>query len=197
MPTGQGKADFLKTHPEITAWIQLGPMANMPEAYRDVVRDIMYRYHEWTAGSDGMGDTIAGYYRAPGYARQKYLDDHPELAAYWAASRSVEDQQIGTLVDQYYASPDPSIKAGMLAAHPELKQYFLDARTRRYEKFLNQVAQFMGQNPELFQDYLNKQQQVMEDLLNKFAQPNLANEVHWLKQGKVSKKSAEGGRVRR
>jgi len=197
MPSGQEKANFLTSHPEIKAWIQQGPMANMPEAYRDVVRDIMYRYHEWTAdGSDGLGETIAGYYRTPSYARQQYLLDHPELPAYWAASRSPQDEAMGNLVDTYYANPDPGARAAMLAAHPELKQYFLDARTRRYERFLNQVAQFMGSNPELFQQYLDRQTVVMEALLSKFAEPNLAGETHWMAPKKASTKSTEGGRKR-
>ena len=196
MPTGQAKADYILQHPEIKAWLQLGPMANMPEMYRDVVRDIMYRYHEWTASSDGMGDVLSGYYRTPTYARTQYLAQHPELAAYWQATRSPQDEAMGQLVDSYYATPDPGAKAAMLAAHPELKQYFMDSRTRRYERFLNQVAQYMGGNPDLFQHYLDDQNRIMGDLLNKFAVPNLAREEHWMKPTKASTKSAEGGRAR-
>jgi hypothetical protein len=196
MPTGQGKADYLAAHPEIRAWIQLGPMANMPDIYRDVVRDIMYRYHEWSASSDGMGTVIADYYRTPSYARNQYLAQHPELAAYWAATRSTQDQAIGSMVDSYYATPDPGARAAMLESNPELKQYFLDSRARRYERFLNQVAQYMGANPSLFSAYLERQTQVMGDLLNKFAEPNLARERHWMAPQKANTKSSETGRTR-
>ncbi len=196
MPSGQAKADFIKDHPEIKLWIQQGPMANMPEAYRDVVRDIMYRYHEWTASTDGMGQVLSEYYRTPSYARQDFLLKHPELAAYWAAQRNPADEAMGNLVDAYFANPDAGAKAGMLAANPLLKQYLLDSRTRRYERFLNQVAQFMGQNPEMFQSYLEDQTSILKNLLDKFAEPNLAREEHWLRPVKARTRSAEGGRTR-
>lgn len=67
LPTGPDKALFLREHPEIGEWLRLGPMANMPEEYRDVVRDIMQRYGEWTAGQDPLGKTIADYYKVPSY----------------------------------------------------------------------------------------------------------------------------------
>ena len=197
MPSGQAKADYINAHPEIKEWLQLGPMAQMPEIYRDVVRDIMYRYHEWSASTDGMGDVISGYYRTPSYARQQYLAQHPELAAYWSALRPAEDAAISAQVDAYFSTPDPGAKAAMLAANPQLKQYFLDQRTKRYERFLNQVAQYMGQNPDLFKTYLDKQNQVLGDLLNKFAEPNLAREEHWLRPVKpTTRKTKEGGRSR-
>ncbi|MGZ4518847.1 MAG: hypothetical protein ACXVGB_00315 [Mycobacteriaceae bacterium] len=197
MPSGQAKAQYLQDHAEIRQWIQLGPMANMPDQYREVVRDIMLRYHQWTAeASDGLGTTIQQYYRTPSFARQQFLADHPELSAYWQATQTPEEAQMASLVSQYYAIPDPSARGTFLSSHPELQQHLLDARTQRYERFLNQVAVYMGQSPDLFQHYLDDQTAVLKDLLAKFSEPNLAKESHWMAPQKVSTKSTESGRQR-
>lgn len=198
MPSGQGKAEYLQAHPEIADWIQLGPMANMPDQYREVVRDIMLRYHEWTATGEGsvLARTIQDYYRTPSYARDQFLLDHPELPLYWSQLRTPQQNAMNDLANQFFAIPDAGGRNAFMAAHPELQQYFLDARTRRYERFLNQVAQYMGQNPDLFQKYLTDQTAVLTDLLHKYAEPQMLTEQHWMAPPKASTKSREGGRTR-
>lgn len=197
MPSGQAKAQYLTAHPEIGQWLQLGPMANMPEAYREVVRDIMLRYHQWSATNDGgLGPTIQGYYSTPSWARQQYLQDHPELVVYWQATQSPEDAAMSNLTNQFYSIADPSARQTFLASHPELQQHLVDARTKRYETFLNQVATYLGQSPDLFEHYLDDQTKVLQDLLTKFAQPALAGETHWMAPPKASTKSTESGRAR-
>ena len=195
MPSGQDKATYLDQHPEIGQWLQLGPMANMPSAYREVVRDVMLRYHQWTATTDGLGPVIQNYYRTPSFARGQYLLDHPELTSYWQATQSPADRAMSDLTNQYYAIPDSGARSNFLSSHPELQQHLLDSRTKRYEKFLNQVAVYMGQQPALFQHYLEDQTSVLKDLLAKFATPNLAKEAHWMTP-QVSTKSTESGRNR-
>jgi hypothetical protein len=187
MPTGVEKADYLKAHPEIQDWIRLGPMTNMPEAYRDVVRDIMYRYGIWSASDDALGNTIAEYYRTPGYARKAFLDQHPELVEYWKLTRDPAESAMFALSDQYFAIPDINAKRSFLSAHPELQQWFLDRRQKRYEDFLNKVAVYMGANPQLFEHYLTRQQDVLAELLNKFAQPVLVKEQFRTNMAKPAK----------
>lgn len=194
MPTGVAKAEYLKKHPEIERWLQLGPMANMPEAYRDVVRDIMVRYGEWTQeGEDGLGKVISDYYATPAYAREQYLEKHPELTAYWAAIRSPEQKRVAAMVDQYFSIQDPNTRRAFLIIHPELRQHFVDSRNRRYENFLNQVAQYMGANPEMFERYLERQEDVMNDLLVRYAEPPLLREVPRLTDAKVSDRARNRG----
>lgn len=177
MPTGPEKAAFLKAHPEIGDWLRLGPMANMPEEYRNVVRDIMFRYGEWTQNQDPLGEVIAGFYRVPRHARQQYLKEHPELEAYWAALRSPEDQRLHNLADQYFSIGAPAARRAFLSANPDLQAFFVDSRTKRYESFLNQVAQYMGANPELFTQYLERQTEVLSELLRRFAEPGIMRET--------------------
>lgn len=196
MPTGMGKAEYLAQHPEIQNWIQLGPMANMPESYKVVVRDIMTRYGEWTAASDPLGLTIAEYYKTPKWAREKFLEDHPELPAYWRASRNPAEQAMSDLMDQFFSIPSGSARKSFMALHPELQQHFVDKRSERYEQFLTQVALFMGQNPAMFQEYLTKSNEIMAELLKKFSQPSLATEVS-AHPNAASLTTTEGGRVRR
>jgi hypothetical protein len=168
MPTGPEKVAYLEAHPELQDWIRNGPMANMPEEYRSVVRDIMMRYGEWTEAQDPLGKLISEFYRLPGYARKKFLEDHPEIEAYWRVLRSPEEQRLGDLADTYFSIQDPTARRAFAAAHPELQEWFLHSRTRRYEKFLNQVAAYMGANPELFDRYLNRQTEVLAELVRKF-----------------------------
>jgi hypothetical protein len=177
MPTGVAKATFLKQHPEVQNWIKLGPMSNMPEEYQAVVRDIMTRYGEWTTQDDPLSKTITQYFATPGYARDEFLQKHPELEAYWAATDDPQQQAMADLRNQYFKIQDVAAKQAFLAAHPELQQDFIDARTKRYESFLNQVAVFMGANPEMFQQYLTRQTDIMAELLRRYAQPTLIREV--------------------
>jgi len=198
MPSGVDKALFLKDHPEVQNWIKLGPMANMPEEYRDVVRDIMQRYGEWTSKQDPLGETVAGYYKVPGPYRKKYLEDHPELIAYWAATRSPAEQAMSALTDQYYSLPAQGARRLFLAANPELQAHFLEARTKRYEKFLNKVAQYMGKNPELFEDYLQRQEDILAEMLRRFGEPNLVSETRGVTSQDTlgATRAPEGGRRR-
>lgn len=196
MPSGVEKAIYLKEHPEVQDWIRKGPMSNMPEEYRDVVRDIMTRYGEWTSRQDPLGDTINGYYKVPSFARKAYLEQHPELVAYWAALRSPEENAVHALADQYYAMPEPGARRLFLAAHPELQQFFMEARRKRYEKFLNKVAQFMGQNPALFKEYLDRQEDILAEMLRRFAEPNLVREVPKLTQQSDKTGNTRGKRRR-
>lgn len=126
----------------------------------------------------------------PSHARQKYLEDHPELLAYWAASRTPEENAMYALADQYYAMPAQGARRLFLAALPELQQFFLDARRKRYEKFLNKVAMFMGQNPALFEQYLERQQDILSELLRRFGESQLVPEAPALRvQGADTRRS--------
>jgi len=196
MPTGIEKAEYLRQHPEIGEWLRLGPMSNMPEEYRDVVRDIMIRYGEWTQSNDPLALVIQGYYDTPSYARQQYLEQHPELAAYWAALRGPEEQRLFELSQRYFSLP-PSGRRLFLAAHPELGDYFIRQRTRRYERFLNRVAMYMGQNPQLFTEYLERQEDILAELLQKFGEGALLPEVPRLRDENTEQRtSSESGRTR-
>lgn len=193
MPSGVEKAQYLKAHPEIGDWLRLGPMANMPDAYQDVVRDIMTRYGKWTQATDGLGLVISGYYKTPGHAREQYLEDHPELVAYWNAIRSPEDQKRAAMVDQYFSIQDPTARQTYLIMHPELKDYFVESRTKRYEKFLTQVAVYMGQNPEMFEAYLDRQEDILNDLLLRYAEPPLLRELTPLRDAQTSERARQRG----
>lgn len=196
MPTGLDKAVYFRAHPEISDWLKLGPMSNMPDDYKEVVRDIMMRYGEWTERQDPLGQTITAFYATPGYARDQYLKDHPELTEYWAALRSPEENRMFGLSDQYFAINESSAKKAFLAMHPELQDWFVKQRTKRYERFLNRVAQLMGANPELFMQYLERQEDILAELLHQFAEPNLVREVQRLGESKEKGKS-ESGRTRK
>lgn len=176
MPTGVEKARYIQNHPEIRAWIQAGPMANMPDAYQEVVRDIMQRYGEWSAQTDPLGEVLNGYYNTPAYAKDQYLAAHPEIQAYWNAIRSPAEQASRDLVDQYYAIPDNQARRAFVASHPELQQYFLDARNKRYEQFADKVAQFLGQNPDYFERYLQEQTTILRELMQRFGTAPLIRE---------------------
>lgn len=182
MPSGVAKAQYLNAHPEVQNWIRLGPMSNMPDEYREVIRDIMFRYGLWTQEvTDPLGATIQGYYRTPTYNRQQYLEQHPELLAYWSLTRSGPDNVMHDLANQYFAIYDVNAKRAFLQSHPELSQWFIDARTRRYERFLNQVARFMGSNPQLFEDYLNRQNEVLAELMRRFGEAPLLSERAYIR----------------
>jgi len=197
MPSGIEKALYIKQHPEIGDWIRLGPMANMPEEYQTVVRDIMMRYGEWSNQQDALGDTIAEYYKIPSFAREQYLEDHPELVEYWRAIRTPEEQRKFAMADQYFSIQDNRAKRAYLMSNPELQQFFLDQRTKRYEKFLNQVAQFMGQNPEMFEGYLTRQSDILAEMYRRYSSPSLMNEVHVVKsQSTGTKRTAPKQRTR-
>lgn len=194
MPTGIDKAEFLKAHPEVSEWIRLGPMNNMPDHYQDVVRDIMLKYGEWTQGSDPLGEVISQFYTLPSHARQAFLEDHPELVEYWRALRTPEEQYWADLSEQYFAIVDPQGRRLFLAGHPELQSYFIEARTKRYEKFLNQVAMFMGQNPELFEHYLERQSDVLAEMLRRFATAPVLREQPLVTSGSKSRQGESGRR---
>lgn len=200
MPTGVAKAQYLQAHPEVQDWIRMGPMANMPEEYREVVRDIMLRYGEWTERQDDpLGKTISEYYATPKYAREDFLKAHPELLAYWSLTRDPKEQAMFDLSDRYFALPDPMARKLFLSAHPELQDWFVERRTKRYEKFLNKVAQFMGQNPALFESYLQRQEDILAELLQKYAEAPLVREVPrtpTVSTGRTRRGSTEGGRQR-
>ncbi len=192
MPPGKEKSAYMKAHPEIKDWISLGPMANMPDEYQTVVRDIMFRYGEWTQNQDPMGVVISEYYKLPAYARKKFLLEHPELEDYWAAYRSPEEERMFQLSQQYFSMQSSTAKKALLSANPDLQQHFLDARNKRYEKFLNQVAQFMGGNPEMFKGYLDRQNDILAELLRRYASPNLLREAPGIKKQTTQGVKARG-----
>lgn len=195
MPSGPDKAAYLKAHPEVTEWIRLGPMANMPDEYQDVVRDIMNRYGEWSSDNDPLSATITEYYSLPPHAREVFLTEHPELVAYWAATRSEEDQALYNLADQYFAIQDVGAKRMFLAAHPELSDFFVTQRTKRYNRFLARVAVELGQNPDLFNEYLERQEDILAEMLRKFAEPVIVRELR-PQTDKRRASQGESGRVR-
>ena len=170
MPTGKAKADYLKQHPEIEDWLQAGPMANMPEEYQDVVRDIMERFGEWDARTDPLSLLIEKYYQLPSYAHQAFLEQHPELMAYWRAVRSPHEQVLFDLAQNYFAITEPSMKQEFLKAHPELGEYFANERKRRYEKFLRRVAQYLGSYPETAQAYIENQTRYIREMFERFGE---------------------------
>jgi len=195
MPTGAEKAAYLQQHPEIGEWLRLGPMANMPDDYKEVIRDIMFRYGEWTQRQDPLGELITEFTKLPGYARKKFLADHPELVAYWNELKSPEERRMAEMVEGYFALTDAGARRMYLHAHPELNDYFVQARTKRYERFLNRVAQFMGMHPEMFESYLKRQTDVMTELVQRFAAAPLIREAP--KVTSVSERSADHRRRRR
>lgn len=194
MPTGVDKAAYLRAHPEVENWIRLGPMANMPDMYKQVVRDIMTRYGEWTQRQDPLGDTITQYYATPGYARDGFLQQHPELEVYWSLSRTPQEDQMFELQNTYFALQDVGARRAFLASHPDLQQHFVDARDQRYQQFLNQVAVYMGANPDMFQQYLQRQDDILSELLRRFAEPNMIREIG--PATVVTQGAKEGGRQR-
>jgi len=177
MPSGLEKAEYLRLHPEIQEWISMGPMSNMPDNYREVVRDIMYRFGEWSASTDPLGETITAFYSQPASKRQSFLDAHPELVEYWKAIRTPEEQKMADLTEAYFKIPDGAARRVFITAHPELNDYFVDSRTRRYEKFMNKVAIYMGSNPSVFKEYLDRQEGILNELLERFSTPPMVREV--------------------
>lgn len=193
MPTGAAKAKFLDQHPEVQNWLRLGPMSNMPDAYQDVVRDIMMRYGEWTQDTSPLGQVIKEYYSTPSYAREQYLEEHPELVSYWSAIRTPEEKKMAQKVDQYFSIQDPTARRAFLLIHQDVKDHFVESRSRRYEKFLTQVAVYMGANPELFTAYLERQEDILNDLMLRYAQPTLLREVAPLRDAKPTNRQRRRG----
>lgn len=195
MPTGVEKAEYLRAHPEVQQWIKDGPMSNMPDALREIVRDIMAQYGSWSETSDPLGETINGFYKVPKGDRQAYLDAHPELREYWKATRTPEEQHIADMTEQYFALPDGPARRIYLSAHPELKQHFVDSRNMRYDRFLQSVAFYMGSNPAVFDDYLRDQQRTINELIARFGTKSLLRERTGIAgTGKVT--TGVSGRVR-
>jgi hypothetical protein len=191
MPTGKAKADYIAKHPEIGRWLNRGPMANMPDEYQEVVRDIMMRFGLWTDKQDPLGRLIERYYQLPSYARQNFLQQHPEIMAYWRALRSGPERVMFDLAQRYFALTDSSAKRAFLEAHPELRGYFVDERHRRYERFLNNVAQYLGSYPDLANHYMRDQTRFLKELVAKYGErPLVAQQV-----GRVNVGSG-GDRVR-
>ena len=84
-----------------------------------------------------------------------------------------------------------------MAAHPELGDWFVERRTKRYEKFLNKVAMYMGANPQLFEGYLRRQEEILAELLRQYAEPHLVREVPVLSAVRsTASVTSEGGRRR-
>lgn len=177
MPSGPGKAEYLKAHPEVQDWIKLGPMANMPEEYQDIVRDIMTKYGKWTQDiNDPLAVTMNEYFKVPSYGRARFLEEHPELTAYWSLLATPEERDIRSKLDNYFSIDDFGLRKAYLESNPEVQDYLLDARNKRYEKFMNKVAQFMGANPEMFEQYLTRQNDILAELLRRFAEAPLISE---------------------
>src|SRR3546814_16662673 len=86
------------------------------------------------------------------------------------------------LSEQYYSIKDPTAKRMFLSINPALQNWFVQQRTKRYETFLNQVAVYMGSNPELFTKYLERQEDVLSDLLHKFASGPLVREQYVIRE---------------
>jgi len=170
MPTGKKRFDYMKMHPEIERWLQMGPMANMPPEYREVVRDIMMKFGLWEERQDPLSKLITEYYAVPDYAKQAFLAKHPEILAYWRAIRTGHERRMFDLAQTYFAIQDPDGKRSFLAAHPELQQHFVDERKRRYEDFLFNVSRYLGQMPELAELYLQEQTIFIKELLDRFGQ---------------------------
>lgn len=195
MPTGVEKAEYLRAHPEVQQWIKDGPMSNMPDTLREIVRDIMTQYGNWSETSDPLGETINGFYKVPKSERQNYLDAHPELREYWKATRTPEEQRMADFTEQYFALPDGVARRMYLSAHPELKQHFVDSRNMRYDRFLQSVAFHMGSNPAVFDDYLRDQQRTINELIARFGTKSLLRERTGIAgTGKVT--TGVSGRVR-
>jgi hypothetical protein len=178
MPTGKARFDYMREHPEIEMWLQRGPMANMPPEYRDVVRDIMTRFGLWEKRTDPLSVLLEEYFQVPDIAKQKFLEDHPEILAYWRAIRTGRERMQFDLAQNYFAIQDPEGKRAFLAAHPELQEYFVEERKRRYESFLNNVARYLGRTPELATAYLEAQTVFIKQMLDMFGQrPLVADSV--------------------
>ena len=176
MPTGEEKAEYIRQNPEVQEWIKAGPMSNMPDSYKDVVRDIMMKYGEWTASTDPLGETISAFYALPASRRQEFLDKHPELREYWRAIRTPEEQRMADLTERYFSIPDSTARKLFLSAHPELQDHFVESRTNRYQKFLEKVAFYMGSNPSVFDEYLNNQNKILGEMIGRFGSPSLVRE---------------------
>ena len=192
MPSGPGKAEYLKAHPEVQDWIKLGPMANMPDEYQDVVRDIMTKYGVWTQDvNDPLGATMNEYFKVPSYARAGFLRDHPELTAYWALLSTPQEREIKSKLDNYFSIDDYGMRKAYLESNPEVQDYLIDARSKRYERFMNKVAQFMGANPEMFEQYMSRQNDILAELLRRFAEaPLLSEGVQRLKAAPTSQRGS-------
>jgi hypothetical protein len=177
MPSGKKKASYLELHPEIGRWLQRGPMANMPEPYQEVVRDIMFRYGLWTERQDPMSTLMEQFSELPTYARDEFLQKHPELVAYWRALRTGRERQLFDLAQRYFTIKDPSTKQAFAASHPELQEYFANERHRRYEQFLRLVAKTLGDYPDLAKQYLADQTAYIKVLVDRWGMRPLVAET--------------------
>lgn len=176
MPTGVGKAAYLKAHPEIQDWLSRGPMSNMPDSVKEVVREIMLGYGLWGEREDPLSKLISEYMQLPSSAKGPFLEKHPELVEYWRALRPPEERPLFDLANRYFALPDAQSKRFFLESHPELKDYFVRERERRYERFLNRVSFYLGTNPELVTSYLDQQTRILSSLLARFGESPLLPE---------------------
>lgn len=168
MPTGKAKFDYFKKYPQIERWIQAGPMANMPEQYREVVRDIMTRYGLWEKQVDPLGQLISQYYETPEYAKDDFLAKHPEITQYWRAIRTGRERILFDKSQAYFALKDPAARKEFMTLHPELQEYFASQREKQYERFLNKVASYLGSNPDLFKSYLSNQTALIKQLVDMY-----------------------------
>jgi hypothetical protein len=167
----------MDAHPEIGRWLRRGPMANMPDAYQEVVRDIMLRYGEWTERQDPMSKLMEEYSKLASWEKQDFLVKHPELVAYWRSLRTGHERVLYDLAQRYFMLQDPAARKAFIGMHPELQEYFQAERKRRYEEFLDRVAQYMGHYPDLANRYLREQTDMIHELIGRYGKRPLVAET--------------------
>lgn len=165
MTNSAERVKYFKENPSIQKWIQSGPMANMPLTMREAVREIMLSYGEWEKKTDPMSQLMAKYYAVPSYAKQGFLDKHPELLQYWRALRTGEELVQYDKAQRYFAIRDPKAKREYLKAHPEVQDYFVKERELKYEQFLNRAARYLGNTPGGLESYVKNQTATIERML--------------------------------
>jgi hypothetical protein len=83
-------------------------------------------------GDKKLDKVLEAYFKQPGKdAQRAYLDDHPELKAYFTKQRKTpEEKAIGVLLDAYFGLPEAR-RPDYLILHPELTGFFEERRRQQ------------------------------------------------------------------
>ncbi len=120
----------------------------------------------------GTPSTLEVYYSLPPTQRKLFLAEHPELKDEFRKRKEGESDEEYTerlrlmdLSERYYAQPSYQMRAGFLKEHPDLVAYFEAKRMSRNEYWMKALARSFIANPELWNQYLQKQLDITDELI--------------------------------
>ena len=112
------------------------------------------------------------FFTLPKSQRTKYLDENPDLKAYFGRQKEGESDEdyrermgLMALADRYYHIPSKEARRGFLRDHPELIAYFEMARQKKDTYWMKAMARAFTRTPELWERYMEKQSELTDALI--------------------------------